>query len=238
MLYGSSCALTFFHMYGRDLAIYKISECQFKNKTQSLLAGNMSWDVVYLLSRVLSCPSRVLHSMSIALSWALLPFALPPFLSQPHGPEGEREGRLSFRNINYSLEIRTCSHIQCWFWASLCLGSPHCILFGLSVNEGWHTVICAHTVYSLSVRFSLIIQNMTGSHFPLTEYLITIQLTPLVGFLLRSGGGKNTELHFLFEVVKAHSMVTNWQEVRRQINYPRQFSVFLVCSVIACGAVN
>lgn len=151
----------------------------------------MSWDVVYLLSCVLSCLSRVLHSMSIALSWALLSFALPPFLSQPHSPEGEREGWLSFRNINYSLEIRTCSHIQCWFWASLCIGSPHCILFGLSANEGWHTVICAHTVYSLSVCFYLISRNMTGSYFSMTEYLITIQLTPLVGFLLRSGKKKN-----------------------------------------------
>lgn len=100
-------------------------------------------------------------------------------LSSPR-PRDTESKSLSFRNINHSPWKHT--HTQCWSWASLCIGSRHCILFGLSDNYCWHTVICAHIVYSLSVGFSLIIWNMTDNHFPLTEILITIQVTPLLGF--------------------------------------------------------
>lgn len=50
--------------------------------------------------------------------------------------EGEYEDRLSPGNINYSPETRTPSHMQRRRWACLRIGSPRCVVFGLSANEG------------------------------------------------------------------------------------------------------
>lgn len=139
---------------------------QFKNK--ELLAGNISWDGgVPAKTCVLSCLSRVSHTMTIALSWVLLSFALLPFSMNPTATnsreerEGEREGWLSFRNIYYSLETCPCSQIysvgsECLFVSyrntAFCLASVPmradilsyvhilCILFlslSLSSSETW-----------------------------------------------------------------------------------------------------
>lgn len=53
---------------------------------------------------------------------------------------------------------------------------------------------------------------MAARHLAVTETLITIQLTPLLAFLLKkvSLQKKNpTVVHLIFEVVKAHSLTTN-----------------------------
>lgn len=139
---------------------HHMGECHInssRTKHTQFLTGNVSRDVVYLLrclcylvsaGCLTACPSLSPEPCSLLPS---LPLSLS--LSTPAAPwhgdmaAREREGRLSFRNINYSLETHTHSHILCLCWPSLCIGSPHSILFGLSANNCWHTVICAHTVF-------------------------------------------------------------------------------------------
>ena len=153
-----------------------MSECHINSSRakHSLLTGSVSGDVVYLLKACvcyLVSAGILTARPSLSLSWASLSFALAaspslnPAARQPRGMaarerEREREDWLSFRNISYSLEIHTHSHIQCWFWASLWIGSPHWVLFWPQCR--WLLTYC-HTCTHCLRSFCLFLVVWHGS---------------------------------------------------------------------------